>query len=389
MKKTLAIFIGLLILGGVLAAWLYLLFFGSPETGDDIFANLGIGDTTEITPTPAPVVEPEPEALESETPQSLRQLTTRPVAGFAFLPNSTVIYAEKGIGHVYQLDLTTGAETRLSGTTIPLVHEATFAPDGTSVVLRSVTTTGSEVFLGDINSDAAQLELTSLPATARNITYTATATIRFSSVVADATEGYRYDLSNREAIREFTIPLRDVLIQWQNDTAYAIPRYSRFEQGAIYEITDRGLTPVTTIEYGFVGGLIENAYIYSFVDGESVQTEIAAIDGSVQLPVALHYLPEKCAQAPGEASTYWCLTALENNRSNFTDEWYKDTFQSQDSIWSIDTLTGQAAFELDLFAETNRILDAEKVTVHQNNQQLLFSSKVDNTLWLYDASLKN
>ena len=57
MKKQIFIVAGTLIVVLLLAVWGYLFFFGTPESADDVFANLGLNGEVDTNYVPPPVVE--------------------------------------------------------------------------------------------------------------------------------------------------------------------------------------------------------------------------------------------------------------------------------------------------------------------------------------------
>src|SRR6056297_1164176 len=111
MKRPVFIIIGIILVIVLIAVWIYVLFVGTPTSIDEQFAEFGFGETVEPI-NPEPVVEPQPEpVVDIATDQRLRQLTTRPVAGFAEIQVSTssapaVVYMEVGTGHIFSIDLT-------------------------------------------------------------------------------------------------------------------------------------------------------------------------------------------------------------------------------------------------------------------------------------------
>ena len=126
--KKLLIILGSLLTIAILGAWLYLFTYGTPENGGEIFSRFGFGKNTDI---PEVIVDREDAAVdvgegESGNVERLRQLTVRPVAGAGF-SDTGIFYVEEGTGHVYHIDLATGEEKLLSGTTIPGARHALFS----------------------------------------------------------------------------------------------------------------------------------------------------------------------------------------------------------------------------------------------------------------------
>ena len=145
MNKQVFIIIGSVIVLILLAVWVYLLFFGTADTADDVFANLGLNGEEDTTIVVAPIVEEEQPLVNMERPK-LRQLTTKPVAGFNEVQHTAsstpvLYYAEMGTGHIYTINLQSGEEVRISGTTIAQANEALFSHDGATVAIASFSNT--------------------------------------------------------------------------------------------------------------------------------------------------------------------------------------------------------------------------------------------------------
>ena len=151
MKQQIFIIAGALIVLFLILVWAYLLFFGTPQTADDVFAELGLSGSEDTTYIPPVIVEEElPAAVEAQ--RKLRQLTTKPVAGFREISLSTstpakVMYVEKGTGHVFTINPSTGEEVRVSGTTVAEASEAAISVGGDFVAIASNGNTKSKTMV--------------------------------------------------------------------------------------------------------------------------------------------------------------------------------------------------------------------------------------------------
>ena len=123
MKKSIILSIGALVIFLLLAVWGYLFFFGTPESSDEFFTDLGLNGEVDTSYVPPPVeVATSTPTVNMKRPK-LRQLTTKPVAGFAEIIRSTttpavVYYVEQGNGHIFTIDTKSGEEVRVSRTTV-------------------------------------------------------------------------------------------------------------------------------------------------------------------------------------------------------------------------------------------------------------------------------
>ena len=144
MKKQIIIFSGIVIIFTLLLVWVYLLFFGTPKSSEQVINDLGFGDgDAEILNN---TIGSSTESMINTNRPKLRQLTTKPVAGFneILATNTeklpTIYYVEMGTGHIYSINLDSGEETRISATTMA----------GTNIA--SITNTGEYVIMGNKNN---------------------------------------------------------------------------------------------------------------------------------------------------------------------------------------------------------------------------------------------
>ena len=143
MQKKFFIMLAALVVILLLAVWAYLFINSDSGTADDIFADLGL----EGQPMPniiEPVVEQNASSSVNLERDKLRQLTTKPIVGYAeiiYNASSTpvIYYAEKGTGHIYSIDTVTGSENRISATTFAQADQASFTTDGDYFAVTSAS----------------------------------------------------------------------------------------------------------------------------------------------------------------------------------------------------------------------------------------------------------
>lgn len=388
MKKSFIITVGIVLLLLVLGAWMYLLFFGTPETSDDVFANLGFGNTSDTSiPTPT-----EPTMGETapfiDTKDALRQLTTRPVAGFGFVGTSSNIvrYAERGTGHVYEIEIDTGTEKRISGTTIPQVVEAVFSKSGNSVAFVSESDTERRVYVGEIQLEASSIDFLTLPPNAFEPHFENDTTVHYALPTNIGTDGYSIDIRNTNSVRIFSIPLREIHVIW-GDYTYVYNKPSQYSPGALYRIGS-SLTPITPQSFAYVGGVSGTHYFGSESVNGKIKSYALNQNTEAKTSLTLTYIPEKCAVVERSPDTMWCTSPVGEMGAPFLEDWYKGVTYSEDSLWTIDLTTGESLLHIMFLAESGRIIDVDTILASYDGYRPLFRNKLDGTLWLYDSTLK-
>ncbi len=384
MKKTIFITIGVLIFILIIGVWAYLFTYGVPASSSDIFAHFG-GATTPNT-NPSVLIDTTLVDTQNTTsegiPQALKQLTTRPVAGAGFIDRS-ILYVEQGTGHVYSIDLTTGSETLLSGTTIPGAREAFFSHDGSYVAMTMVENTISKTLVGKIGINV-QFSGVALPSGATQIHFgSTTGTIQYIIVSAVGTIGYTYDIVKDSTTQIFTLPLRDIRVLW-GDPLYVYTTPSSQEIGYVYRVVKNDVHFITSGKFGLMAfttptGLMVTANI------DSVVTTIHT-GGIRDIRQALPLIPEKCAS--GLVSTYCAVPRdSELDTLSFPDAWYKGIVSYTDVLWNIDPTTGRAISLVDFLDISKRAIDVSTIGINSAGNMLFFINKNDNTLWVFDTTL--
>lgn len=381
MKRTVFIITGSIVLLLIFSLWVYLLLFGAPKELNEAFTNLGFGNPTPIEEYDSTL---EQTAQLNIAAGSLSQLTTRPVAGFAFLEGASsterLRYAERGTGHIYEIDLTNGTESRVSSKTYLAVTDAVFSPDGQAVTLFSEGDTGLSAKLEELGERNRSHDL---PARATNPHFVSSTTLHYLLPTEGGAVGYTYDLDEMTTDEIFFIPMSDVHVWWTDTNTWIHNKPAPRLRGGLYKLDNGSLTRVGQSGYTLSAVLPrDNGDTYLItaanLDQNGILTStLATATSNKNLPLTA--FPEKCAL---QASTLWCAsTALEFSRETQSD-WYKGLITFSDNLWTTDVATGRTVLLDNLLDATGREIDVIDLTVDSHSDFLLFKNKRDDTLWL-------
>lgn len=388
MKRSLIITIGVVVALIVIGIWVYLLFFGTPDNSDDIFSDLGLGEPSVSTPTPTPEPQPETPQTQVDTRSGgLQQLTTRPVAGFGFMGTSSSLlrYVERGTGHIYELDIDSGSETRVSGTTIPRVVESEFSGSGSHVIQVSEDGTERTILIGTIDHENTSTEYVTLSAAVSEATFINEKKVGYIAYEDRGIGGYEYDLSLRDPVRLFLISLQDVRMIWHDGEPYVYNSPTRHYTGSLYEIQDSDLVPRTAGEHGFVTGMNDSYIFGSYVRDRGYTSYALDRETSERIPLATTYIPEKCDTVANSPDALWCASSFQEYGRSFIENWYKGIITSRDVLWRINVPFGEAQLVSDFFDESGRRIDVDMLMSSADGPVVLFRNRLDNTLWMYDT----
>lgn len=397
MKKTLII-TGAVMLVLVLAAlWIYVMFFGTPRTVDEVLPTFDLwgGDALPVEiPTTTPTTTAQlPVVNVSE--KALRQLTTRPVAGYREVRTSAsstpeLYYAEVGTGHIYSINLVTGTEIRLSGTTIPEAVRADFSYDGRHVVIASGFSRGQTATVGEVSTSSGVLTIVPFSDTLGDFTITAAGDLLYIHPT-DTVAGKAYSLANLTTRTIFTLPFRDATMSWgekASDTHYVYPRPTRELEGYGYAIKGGMLSRLPLSGFGF--SLFGNEHLIgaSFLEDTDFVSLFLERRSGALISSPIRILPQKCVFGNLNKTTMWCGTDPTPTGFGFPDTWYTGEVGFRDSLYEFSISESASVLTLltDTFEETAREVDIVQLNVNPTETQLYFINKNDSSLWAYALS---
>lgn len=388
-NKTL-IAAGVIVIILLLAVWVYLMFFGTPKNPDDIFTDLGFGGGTDsgVVTIPPPPEEPEEPVVNVDRPR-LRQLTTKPVIGFVEVQATTtdpilVLYTEAGTGHVYEINLTTGEENRISNTTVAEAAEAAFSPDGRTVAIRAFNhRRAGDLFVNSL----ATGETATIPNAEFSFTLFSSTTLGYTTRTEEGMRAVRYSIPSQVSSPLFTVPFFETSLTWANtpEATHAVfPKPSYALEGYLYTFTRGQMTRLPASGFGLTAMNTENYLVYTrtsdYTPGSYSYNKATREISS--LPIVL--IPEKCAPDRRDAAIIWCAHETTPLPYDYPDTWYQGSLQFKDSLWKIDLNFSSAELLVDTFTETNRYIDVDKMHSGPSGSALYFTNKIDNTLWMYE-----
>ncbi len=383
MTKKIFTIIGVTILILASGLWVYLLFFGAPTAVKDTFSNLTNIGVNE----PTPITTPPEETLIEISSSPLEQLTERPIAGYAFiesLEEKNILYAERGTGYVFKMDLNAKSENRLLNNTIGKVTDAVFDPEGGSVVLVREEDDNTTSTAWYQISDTAQDTLI-IPTDSRDFYLVSSTTLYYTKVLNNQTFAYSFDRKTMETNVLWQIPFVDARVSWNDDGSATISnKVSSVLSGGVYTVSGNNIqkltetkTSLTSINSQEAGTLVYSYYdkTLGFMVSEKLDT---TTNEKTEVPIIV--LPEKCAFSKTATRTMWC--AGDNNANqNYAVSWYKGILNSQDNIWKVDLESGIAELSINLTDQAGFDIDVTDFTLSNGN--IFFINKMNGTLWWY------
>ncbi len=386
MKKIILISSGIVIILLVIGVWVYLFMNGRPDNADEVFTQLGISGGKETNTTFESVASDGDgeEVYEIDnTPMRLKQLTTKPVAGAGFVENG-VRYVEQGTGHIYEINFEDSTETLISGTTITQTIEAWFSNNGEYVALTSLTDHGSETIVGKVMN--GELTGNTLPPHAKNISLHEDNKVFYTTETTVGSAGYMFDIETEQSSVVFESPLQDIVVLW-GSPIYVYTTPSAKSEGFVYRVENGGShNYVTEGKNGLVALRNASHLIVSASDNSGMGTFILNEGEKTYLTTPV--IPEKCVSDSVLQPNIICAVPNVIDLESFPDDWYKGVVSYTDSIVSIDIETGNTTSLIDLLNESGREVDVYKIGKNSGSTKIYMVNKNDNTLWLYDRTVR-
>ncbi len=386
MKKAYFFIGGGLIISILVGFWLYSFLYGSPTNSASIFTNLGIFGQDNSVPfeTPSPVDEGTPYV--DTTTNQLRQLTTKPVVGMRILTTEEtklMRYVEAGTGHVFDIDLTTGEETRVSQISVPVASEAVISPSGDYVAIRSGYNNQNDLVLVDLTNDTNPSS-TLLPNQVESFAFGYNNELLFTEFSLGQTEGKGYLPSTKSTRRLFTAPFTAHEMAWNNSSSsnhviFTKPAATMIGYG--YDITAGGLRRLPTSGYGLTISQSNGGRFVGQRSDNSYTTTLTTRTGEIITPVAVT-IPDKCTAAALSDRIGYCASPAELQNGEFPDTWYKGELVLSDYIWRINKES--VTLLADPLRDLGRSLDITQLSLSTDEEMLYFINKTDKTLWLYE-----
>lgn len=392
-KRILVIGGAVLLVGLLIAVWIYVMFIGTPrELPEGISLPWGSSDQSLSLPAPDETTV-DPAETSTEIPNfatiPLKQLTTRPVIGYREIATSTtassspgfLYYAEAGTGHIYQIDLMTGIETRRSGTTIIEAADAVFSPDGKYVVFRSGYGRSPKTILGTFTPDG--LTTTDLGLNIDQYTITAANTLLYSQKDT-IMRAYSRTLPSGTSQSLFTLPFREATILWGNsasDSHVVFPRPSYLLPGALYEVKGGKMTRLPFEGFGLsafrsgslVGvGYLDKPEVYVSYVYDLMQKEVLPNNA---------FLPEKCTGSVAVPDKIWCSGINEKQSVGFPDTWHRGEHRISDDLFTF--VPNLLTFHGNLSEKSGRAIDLISPQATPSGSGVYFINRLDNSLWRY------
>ena len=317
-----------------------------------------------------PIIEPES--------WRLVQISNEPSVG-ASSHGGIIQFTDQKTGNIYTSNKG-NTKKRISGSTLQQVRNSYTMPDD-SVLIITNNTTPKQISLKEpeptITTTDFLDDMLQIAQSGDHLYYT----------TPNNTGGI--DIKSTKDTQEilWSSHLAGWLLQAIDDYIIVTQKASYNIPGYAYRIPRQGLASSTIPEViaqdlpGLITNLSQDAtqLLYSTSGKNGTKLFLKSLDTSDIIPLSIKTLASKCTWG-GDSISLYCAVPR-TIPSNMPDNWYKGQVHFTDSLWRINTTTGDA-YEL----AQNTDLDILEIVEDTENGVVVFKNKTDQSLW---AVIKN
>lgn len=329
--------------------------------------------------------------------QKLRKISSLPVsgAGTTDIKAGTIVrYIEKATGHIYEVELFSPKQTRISNTTIPLSYEAVWGNKATSFVVRYLNEeVGSvDTYLMTLKAGTtteSSLSIMQLQANIDNVSTSGDSFFYLRKNI-NGSNGLISTFDGKKIKEIWNSPIKNLLVQYVNKNIVAlntkplenIPGYLYFvdtSNGNIKKVIGNilGLTSL-------VNG--DATYVLYLSQGEEPLMYSYNTKANSSSPMSPETFPEKCVWSVKDKTILYCAVPKDGIRSKNITSWYMGQSTYSDDIWKFDIKNKTGEILSDINKESGEEIDVIKPILSDNEQYLIFVNKKDNSLWSLDLT---
>lgn len=404
-KKTFIIIatISLLVLLGALVAY-YLFFSPASQTTTGPIATIRqlfpfgtSGGQTGTTTEPVRPVVPEVQPTQNYT-QKLRKIWADPVAGAGTLDvkaGTVVRHIERATGHVYETELFSPNQNRISNTTIPQVYNAFWTVKNDSVVIERLSddeqTVNSYTFAIKTGTTTGNTMVGSLLGDRIEDISVFGDTIFYLQKLNNSSVGYISIAGSNKAKEIWNSPIKELNSQFVNkDTVALTTKPHESVVGYLYFLnTGNGQTK--KIMSGVLGlsALVRGDAQSLIYISQANALSMSLYDVKKQTAILLYppTFPEKCVWSKKDLNIIYCAVPSVSLDNTSLTKWYMGTITIIDDIWKYDLKNNTSNIISNLVSDSGgEGIDVIKPILSENEQYFIFINKNDGSLWSLDLS---
>ncbi len=343
----------------------------------------------EIVPTPNPNQN---QNSQSNFTLKLRELSAEPVSGFGLFDKqagTVVRYIEKATGHIFDIELFSPNQNRVSNTTLPLVYDALWGSQNNVLIARSLEDNNETVDTYSLNIKSSATSTENMVLGTKmvpNITDASVSGLNVFYLVdnGDSTSGFVSNFDGTKKKQIWSSVIRELNSQFVNDkTVVLTTRPAQNVTGYAYLI-GTGSGSVSKILSGpGLSTLIDplaTQVLFTFNDS-GISMFVNNIKTNTSVKVTPATIVDKCVWSKKDSNVIFCAVPREDLDGSSMISWYQGQVLFTDDIWKFDLKNNKSSLIENLSNDAGGAVDVVKPTLSVKEDYLVFVNKRDGSLW--------
>lgn len=327
--------------------------------------------------------------------QKLRELWNQPTAGAGILDSkagSSVRFVDKATGFVYETQLFSPIQNRLSNTTLPLAYSAVWDAKNSSFVAQYLNgNTVSTNVLSLKSGTTTDQTLTGFSlGTNINSVSVFSETIFYLQTYTGQSLGFTSTIDGKSKKQIWKSPLDELSAQMvsANSIALTTKPYQNVP-GFTYLVNATNGSSKKLL--GNIPGLVTlvspdaSKVLYSSQTGASNMFLFDTKTGGT-ISITPATFPEKCVWSNKDTNIVYCAVPENTLDGTSLTSWYMGQISFTDDIWKYDLKQNTASIIEHLTVDAGEQVDVIKPMLSVSEQYLIFTNKTDGTLWSLDLT---
>ncbi len=323
----------------------------------------------------------------------VRKLSKDQVTGAGFIEKKegvVVRFIEKINGHIYETELFSPKETRISNETMQASYKALWSESGNNVLLQYLEENNEIISTRglSIRSIATSSEATSTIASFDFPIQIKQPVVAGESMfylleTQNGSTGYTNDFSNKKSKVVWTTPLKELLTQFINNKTVVIQtKPAQYIKGYAYALNlDNGQIKKIVGDIPGLSISVSPNGENSIYIAQKDNVEMFFKTKATTTPVYPETFPEKCVWSKKDQSVVYCAVPKKTIDGTSLTNWYLGTESFSDSIWKYDLKNNISVILVNLKEQSGQDIDVTSISLSPKEEYILFLNKKDKSLW--------
>jgi len=333
--------------------------------------------------------------------KKLRELWNQPTSGAGILDSkagSTVRFVDQATGFVYETQLFSPIQNRLSNTTIPLAYNAVWDAANNSFVaqyLADDNTVSTNVMTlkssGSVGTSTGQtISGFSLSTNVSSVSVLGE-TVFYLQSFTGLSQGFISTIDGKTKKQIWQSPISELSAQMvsANSVALTTKPYQNIP-GFVYLVSTASGSVKKLL--GDVPGLVTlvspdaSEVLYSTQSDAGSQMALYNVKTNTAQNTTPATFPEKCVWSKKDTTIVYCAVPENSLDGTSLTAWYMGQISFADDIWKYDLKQNTASIIERLTNDAGEQIDVIKPMLSDSEQYLVFTNKIDGTLWSLDLT---